>query len=116
MCISRCVWLLFSYAWFKLFQLARTYNKNLTAADTQLMASSVVLAALAIPPYEASRNENEAELDRERGQRMAGILGFSSVRCSRPFMEKKIEIEEIHAAGVFWRNRKTRSWHRSANA
>ena len=44
------------------------------------MACSVVLAALSIPPYEASRNENEAELDRDRSMRMANILGFSVVR------------------------------------
>jgi translation initiation factor 3 subunit A len=71
------------YAWYKLFNLARGYNKNLTATDVQMMACSVVLAALSIIPYDPAdsfRTEAEAELDKDRSVRMAVILGFTVVR------------------------------------
>lgn len=84
------------YAWYKLFNLSRAFNKNLTAADTQLMATSVVLAALSIPPYESSRSENEAELDRERSMRMANILGFSVV-CA---LRSSPTVVHLSAAGI----------------
>ena len=64
------------YAWHRLFTLTRQFNKGLTAADTQGMAASVLLAALAIPRYDASETEGEAALHRERTARMAGILGY----------------------------------------
>ncbi len=53
------------YAWYKLFNLAKTYNKNLS-----------------IPPYEpaeSARTEAEVELEKDRSVRMATILGFSVV-------------------------------------
>ena len=40
------------------------------------MACSVLLAALAIPPYDETQTEGEAELQRERSARMASILGI----------------------------------------
>lgn len=68
---------------YKLFNLAKTYNKNLTQSDVQGMASSVLLAGLAIPPYDAAssaQGDAAAELEHERSMRMASILGFTVVR------------------------------------
>ena len=68
---------------YKLFNLAKTYNKNLTPADVSGLASSVLLAGLAVPPYDAATGaatDAAAELERERTLRMASILGFSVVR------------------------------------
>lgn len=72
------------YAWYKLFNLAKTYNKNLTPADVQQLSCNVLLAALSILPYDApelARTEAEIEQERERSLRMASILGFNLVGC-----------------------------------
>ena len=69
---------------YKLFNLAKTYNKNLTPGDVSGLASSVLLAGLAVPPYDAATGaatDAAAELERERTLRMASILGFSVVRA-----------------------------------
>lgn len=74
---------------YKLFNLAKTYNKNLTQSDVQGMASSVLLAGLAIPPYDAAssaQGDAAAELEHERSMRMASILGFNVVRHPPPGM------------------------------
>ena len=68
---------------YKLFNLARGYNKNLTPGDVGGMASCVLLAALAIPPYgraAAAVTDAQAEVERDRSSRMASILGFPPVR------------------------------------
>ena len=68
---------------YKLFNLAKTYNKNLTPGDVSGLASSVLLAGLAVPPYDAATGaatDAAAELERERTLRMASILGFNVVR------------------------------------
>jgi translation initiation factor 3 subunit A len=41
-----------AYAWYKLYNSQKSYNKNLLAKDLQLMASSVLLATLAVTPYD----------------------------------------------------------------
>ncbi|KIZ05314.1 Eukaryotic translation initiation factor 3 subunit A [Monoraphidium neglectum] len=41
-----------SYAWLKLFNFSRSFNKNLTPADVSMMATSVVLATLSVPAYD----------------------------------------------------------------
>jgi hypothetical protein len=67
---------------YKLLNLARSYNKNVTTADVSGMASCVLLAALSIPPYDrsaAATTDAQAEVERERSARMASILGFSQV-------------------------------------
>jgi translation initiation factor 3 subunit A len=72
-----------AYAWLKLFNFSRSYNKNLTASDTQMMATSVVLATLSILPYDRQQfgrvDEPSHEQEKERTIRMANILGFSVV-------------------------------------
>ncbi|CAI5985264.1 unnamed protein product [Closterium sp. NIES-64] len=72
-----------AYAWYKLYLLQRSYNKNLKDKDLQLLASAVVLSALAVPPYErfaggagaGGRGGAEGELAREKAVRMANLLG-----------------------------------------
>jgi len=69
-----------AYAWLKLFNFTKAYNKNMTPGDLQLMACSVLLATLSILPYD--RNERhgddaQAEQEKERIMRMANILGFA---------------------------------------
>lgn len=74
-----------AYAWLKLFNFSRSYNKNLTQSDTQMMATSVVLATLSILPYEHAlfgrTDDISHEQEKERTIRMANILGFTVVRA-----------------------------------
>lgn len=68
-----------AYAWLKLFTLQKTYNKNLTQKDLQLIASSVLLAALSIIPYDHKHGASHLELENEKvhNLRMASLIGFS---------------------------------------
>ncbi|KAL6960070.1 Eukaryotic translation initiation factor 3 subunit A [Sarracenia purpurea var. burkii] len=67
-----------AYAWFKLFSLQKSFNKNLNQKDLQLIASSVVLAALSVSPYDNTRGASHLELEheKERNLRMANLIGF----------------------------------------
>ncbi len=74
------------YAWYKLYNLAKGYNKNLTPSDVQMLAGNVLLSALAISPYSAAdsaRSEADAEQEKERSARMANLLGFTVVGLLR---------------------------------
>ena len=66
-----------SYAWFKLFSHERVYNKKLSPADLQTLASCAALAALAVPPYARARmgpkQDTEGEVETERTLRMVGF-------------------------------------------
>lgn len=95
-----------AYAWYKLYNLQKSYNKNLTAKDLQLMASSVVLATLAVAPYDRKYGAHhfELEMEKDRNIRMANILGFNIdvkkdsrevVRGSMNFIEVNILISSI---------------------
>ena len=68
-----------AYAWLKLFTLQKSFNKNLSQKDLQLIASSVVLAALSVPPYTHRRGSSHVELqnEKERNLRMANLIGFN---------------------------------------
>ncbi|KAJ7534841.1 hypothetical protein O6H91_12G006400 [Diphasiastrum complanatum] len=68
-----------AYAWYKLFNLQKSYNKNLTQKDLQLMASSVLLATLSIIPYDRKYGAHhfELEMEKDRNVRMANLLGFT---------------------------------------
>ncbi|KAD4179657.1 hypothetical protein R6Q59_032001 [Mikania micrantha] len=68
-----------AYAWFKLFQLQKSFNKNLNQKDLQLIASSVLLAALSAPPYDHLKNASHLELEheKERNLRMYNLIGFN---------------------------------------
>ena len=75
------------YAWSRLFNLAKTYNKNLSAGDVQQLSCNVLLSALSIMPYDVSdagHTEAELDLEKERSIRMATILGFKVVCTSCP--------------------------------
>jgi translation initiation factor 3 subunit A len=68
-----------AYAWYKLYNLQKSYNKNLTQKDLQLMASSVLLATLSVTPYERKHGAHhfELEMEKDRNVRMANLLGFT---------------------------------------
>lgn len=68
-----------AYAWYKLYNLQKSYNKNLTQKDLQLMASSVLLATLSVTPYDRRHGAHhfELEMEKDRNVRMANLLGFT---------------------------------------
>eukprot|EP00850_Spirogloea_muscicola_P018491 SM000170S02663 [mRNA] locus=s170:22229:27800:- [translate_table: standard] len=68
-----------AYAWYKLYNLQKSYNKNWTGKDMQLMASSVLLATLAIIPYDQKYGAHhfELEMEKDRNIRIASLLGFT---------------------------------------
>ncbi|PKU82417.1 Eukaryotic translation initiation factor 3 subunit A [Dendrobium catenatum] len=68
-----------AYAWLKLFILQRSYNKNLTQKDLQLLASSVLLAAISVTPYDHHHGASHVELEneKERNMRMSSLIGFN---------------------------------------
>lgn len=68
-----------AYAWLKLFHLQKSFNKNLSQKDLQLIASSVVLAVLSVSPYEDSRKKSYVDLQnqKERNLRMSDLIGFN---------------------------------------
>ncbi|KAK6141225.1 hypothetical protein DH2020_025022 [Rehmannia glutinosa] len=83
-----------AYAWLKLFSLQKSFNKNLNQKDLQLIASSVVLAALSVPPYDRSYGASHLELEneKERSFRLANLIAFD--------VESKPENREVVAKGV----------------
>ncbi|KAG0494571.1 hypothetical protein HPP92_005565 [Vanilla planifolia] len=68
-----------AYAWLKLFTLQKSYNKNLTQKDLQLLASSVLLAALSVTPYDHLHGSSHVEIENEkkRNLRMASLISFN---------------------------------------
>ncbi|XP_041017495.1 eukaryotic translation initiation factor 3 subunit A-like [Juglans microcarpa x Juglans regia] len=68
-----------AYAWLKLFTLQKSFNKNLSQKDLQFIASSVVLAALSVPPYKHKRSASHLQLEneKERNLRMANLIRFN---------------------------------------
>ncbi|RID72796.1 hypothetical protein BRARA_C04673 [Brassica rapa] len=68
-----------AYASLKLFRLEKSFNKNLSQKDLQLLASSVVLAALSVPPFGQAHgnSHSEFETEKERNMRMANLIGFN---------------------------------------
>ncbi|CAA2984865.1 eukaryotic translation initiation factor 3 subunit A isoform X2 [Olea europaea var. sylvestris] len=67
-----------AYCWLKLFSLQKSFNKNLSQKDLQLIASSVVLAALSVPPFDQSYGASHMELEneKERRLRVASLIAF----------------------------------------
>ncbi|EOY11582.1 hypothetical protein SCA6_003314 [Theobroma cacao] len=78
-----------AYAWLKLFTLQKSFNKNLSQKDLQLIASAVVLAALSVSPYDQTSAASHLELEneKERNLRMANLIGFN--------LEPKLENREV---------------------
>ncbi|KAK1326232.1 Eukaryotic translation initiation factor 3 subunit A [Acorus calamus] len=93
-----------AYAWFKLFTLQKSYNKNLTQKDLQLIASSVLLAALSVTPYDHTHGASHLDLEneKERNLKMAGLIGFSldPKRDSREVLSRSALISELASKGV----------------
>ncbi|XP_042478901.1 eukaryotic translation initiation factor 3 subunit A-like [Macadamia integrifolia] len=93
-----------AYAWYKLFTLQKNYNKNLTQKDLQLIASSVVLAALSVTPYDHMHGASHLELEneKERNLRMASLIGFNldPKRESREVLSRASLLPELVSKGV----------------
>ncbi|CAM0878856.1 unnamed protein product [Alopecurus aequalis] len=93
-----------AYAWLKLFNLQKSYNKNLNQKDLQLLASSVLLAALSVTPYDHKYGASHLELEneKERGLRMANLVNFSldNKRENREMASRASLLSELAAKGV----------------
>lgn len=68
-----------AYAWLKLFVLQKSHNKKLKQEALQLIASSVLLSALSVSPFDNSHRASHMELEneKERNLRMASLIGFN---------------------------------------
>ncbi|KAL2628888.1 hypothetical protein R1flu_013574 [Riccia fluitans] len=93
-----------AYAWYKLYNLQKSYNKNLTQKDLQLMASSVLLATLAVTPYDRKHGAHhfELEMEKDRNVRMANLLGFTldPKRENREVLSRAALLSELVSKGV----------------
>ncbi|XP_077222344.1 eukaryotic translation initiation factor 3 subunit A-like [Tasmannia lanceolata] len=93
-----------AYVWFKLFALQKSYNKNLNQKDLQLIASSVLLAALAVTPYDHKYGASHLELEneKERNLRMASLIGFSldTKRDSGEVLSRTSLLSELASKGI----------------
>jgi translation initiation factor 3 subunit A len=93
-----------AYAWLKLFNLQKSYNKNLSQKDLQLIASSVLLAALSVAPYDQKYGAShlETENEKERNLRMANLVNFSldSKRENREMPSRASLLSELVSKGV----------------
>ncbi|KAG5244749.1 eukaryotic translation initiation factor [Salix suchowensis] len=93
-----------AYAWLKLFTLQKSFNKNLSQKDLQMIASSVVLAALAVAPYDHTQGASHSELEneKERNMRMANLIGFNLDLKpeSREVLSRSSLLSELVSKGV----------------
>ncbi|KAI9075681.1 hypothetical protein K1719_042378 [Acacia pycnantha] len=93
-----------AYAWFRLFLLQKSFNKNLSQKDLQLIASSVVLAALSVPPHDHTQGASHLELEheKERNLRMANLIGFNleSKPDGREMLSRSALLAELVSKGV----------------
>ncbi|KAJ0243164.1 Eukaryotic translation initiation factor 3 subunit A [Hirschfeldia incana] len=93
-----------AYAWLKLFSLQKNFNKNLSQKDLQLIATSVVLAALSVPPFDRSQSASHMELEheKERNLRMANLIGFNLEPKSegRDMLSRSALLSELVSRGV----------------
>ncbi|CAN7092103.1 unnamed protein product [Brassica rapa subsp. narinosa] len=93
-----------AYAWFKLFSLQKNFNKNLSQKDLQLIASSVVLAALSVPPFDRAQSASHMELEneKERNLRMANLIGFNLEPKfeGRDMLSRSALLSELVSRGV----------------
>ncbi|XP_020706128.1 eukaryotic translation initiation factor 3 subunit A-like [Dendrobium catenatum] len=93
-----------AYAWLKLFTLQKSYNKNLTQKDLQLIASSVLLSALSVTPYDhhCGSSHLEVENEKERNLRMASLIGFNidPRKDAREVLSREALLSELSSKGV----------------
>ncbi|EOX92531.1 Proteasome component (PCI) domain - like 2 [Theobroma cacao] len=93
-----------AFAWFKLFTLQKNFNKNLSQKDLQLIASSVVLAALSVAPYNQTRGASHLkhENEKEHRIRMANLIGFNldPKVDNREVVSRSLLLSELVSKGV----------------
>ncbi|KAG0494504.1 hypothetical protein HPP92_005498 [Vanilla planifolia] len=93
-----------AYAWLKLFTLQKSYNKNLTQKDLQLLASSVLLAALSVTPYDHLHGSSHVEIEneKERNLRMASLISFNvdPKKETREVLSREALLSELYSRGV----------------
>ncbi|XP_010931804.1 eukaryotic translation initiation factor 3 subunit A [Elaeis guineensis] len=93
-----------AYAWLRLFTLQKSYNKNLSQKDLQLIASSVLLAALSVAPYDHKYGVSHLELEneKERNLQMASLINFTldPKRESREMLSRSSLLMELVTKGV----------------
>ncbi|XP_056854957.1 eukaryotic translation initiation factor 3 subunit A-like [Raphanus sativus] len=93
-----------AYAWLKLFSLQKNFNKKLSQKDLQLLASSVVLAALSVPPFGQARGASrlEFETEKEGNLKMANLIGFNLELKfeSRDMLSRESLLSELVSSGV----------------
>lgn len=92
-----------AYAWLKLFSLQKNFNKNLNQKDLQMIASSVVLAALAVAPYDHTRGASHTELEQEmdRNLKMASLINFNLEKLeNREMLSRSGLLAELASKGV----------------
>ncbi|PHT58139.1 hypothetical protein CQW23_00502 [Capsicum baccatum] len=72
-----------AYAWLKLFSFLKGFNKNLSQKDLQLIASSIALAALSVPPYDQSHGASHLDLKNyeERSFKLANNPSSATVEA-----------------------------------
>ncbi|XP_042057153.1 eukaryotic translation initiation factor 3 subunit A-like [Salvia splendens] len=93
-----------AYAWLKLFSLQKSFNKNLNHKDLQMIASSAVLAALSVTPYDRSYGASHLELgnEKERNFRVANLIAFDveSKPENREVLSRSSLLLDLVAKGV----------------
>ncbi|XP_021839380.1 eukaryotic translation initiation factor 3 subunit A [Spinacia oleracea] len=93
-----------AYAWLKLFLLQKNFNKNLSQKDLQTIASSVVLAALSVLPYDHTRGASHLELEneKERNMRMSNLINFNldPKPESREVLSRSALLSQLVSKGV----------------
>jgi len=93
-----------AYAWYKLFNISKVYNKNLQEKDVRMMASSVVLSTLSTLPYDPKTAHGfyEVQLEREKAGKVANLLGFTvdSKRDAREALSRSALLSELSSKGV----------------
>ncbi|KAG8046166.1 hypothetical protein GUJ93_ZPchr0008g13254 [Zizania palustris] len=82
----------------------KSYNKNLSQKDLQLIASSVLLAALSVSPYDHKYGAShiELEIEKDRNLRIANLVNFSidSKPENREVPSRASLLSELAAKGV----------------
>eukprot|EP01018_Ginkgo_biloba_P033791 Gb_03846 [translate_table: standard] len=93
-----------AYAWFKLFVLQKSYNKNLTQKDLQLMASSVLLATISVMPYDQKHGVPHSEMENEKKKNasLSSLLGFNldPKRDTSEVMSRTTLLSELVSKGI----------------
>ena len=110
-------YLFHAYALYKFYSLSKNQNTKLNGDELKMMASSVLLASLSIPIMDeetdnslstsllldSSANEGSSydamDIAKEKTQRMASLMGFTTTPTRSHLLELLIEDEDIFATG-----------------